>query len=282
MRINVKKGKSSWWWLIWIALSIVLTAAKPTWATKLIWPSLEEKVREAEVIVQGTIEQVSWNVEPFEEETFQKFLLFQSRGVLIGQEILKGELRSPLILTLSWIQNEQYDVPVGHAILNATRTIWFLKRWSENPDFFTPISVMQESAPEESKWKKDIKRLVEKNRWFRTGFGASPVESFPESLIDAYARFMEAVRTGDQEAIEVHCLPQSITFTSVPRPEASRRLGQDMNLPFLKQGFSGLIWSIRKEAEDRYMIRTGTSCLYFVNTPASGWRMYRYGDKPIE
>ena len=66
------------------------------------------------------------------------------------------------------------------------------------------------------------------------------------------------------------------------RPKASREYGQDMNLPFLKRGFHKYILNLRKESDESYLIRTGSSYLFFVRISGGDWKLYRYGDKPIE
>lgn len=104
----------------------------------------------------------------------------------------------------------------------------------------------------------------------------------PEELYEAYAAFVKAVETGDQGEIKKHCLPHSVTFTTEPRPEKGREYGRDMNIPFLKNGFYKNILSLRKDSTDTFLIRTGSSYMWFVKTKSEGWKLYRYGDKPIE
>lgn len=104
----------------------------------------------------------------------------------------------------------------------------------------------------------------------------------PKDLYDTYADLVKAIETGDQASIQRYCLPHSVTFTTKTRPEKSREYGQDMNLPFLKKGFYKDILNLRKDSQDTYLIRTGTSHLFFVRTKTMGWRLYRYGDSPIE
>ncbi|MHC4178917.1 MAG: hypothetical protein ACYSWU_15500 [Planctomycetota bacterium] len=104
----------------------------------------------------------------------------------------------------------------------------------------------------------------------------------PEDLYNTYADVLRAMETGDQAEIEKSCLPHSVTFTTGARPEKTREYGEDMNLPFLKSGFHRDILDLRKDSEDTYLIRTGSSYLFFVRTKTTGWKLHRYGDKPIE
>ena len=104
----------------------------------------------------------------------------------------------------------------------------------------------------------------------------------PDDLYTVYAHLVDAIETGDQGEIQQYCLPQAVTFTTGARPEQSRAYGQDMNLPFLKRGFHKYILNLRKDSDQSYLIRTGSSYLSFVRTHTTGWRLYRYGDKPIK
>lgn len=104
----------------------------------------------------------------------------------------------------------------------------------------------------------------------------------PEDLYDAYAAFVKAIETADQGTIRKHCLPHSVKFTTDVRPEKTREYGQDMNIPFLKKGFHKYILNLRKDSEDTYLVRSGSSYMWFVRTKSEGWKLYRYGDKPIE
>ena len=104
----------------------------------------------------------------------------------------------------------------------------------------------------------------------------------PNDLYDAYAAFTKTIETGDQGDIQKHCLPHSVTFTTAARSEKTREYGPDINLPFLKKGFHKYILNLRKDSEDTYLIRTGSSYMWWVRTKSEGWKLYRYGDKPIE
>ncbi len=104
----------------------------------------------------------------------------------------------------------------------------------------------------------------------------------PDSLYKAYADLVKAIQTGEQGNIERHCLPFSVTFTTKDRPPASREYGQDINMPFLKDGFHKYIFSFEERPDDTYLIHTGSTYMFFVETKTAGWKLYRYGDKPIE
>ncbi|MBM4043942.1 MAG: hypothetical protein FJ279_02410 [Planctomycetes bacterium] len=104
----------------------------------------------------------------------------------------------------------------------------------------------------------------------------------PEDLYDTYAAFVKAIETADQSSIQNHCLPHSVTFTIRSRSEKTREFGEDMNIPFLKNGFHRYILDLRKDSDDTYLIRTVSSYMWFVRTKSEGWKLYRYGDKPIQ
>ena|SRR6266508_3516747 len=107
-------------------------------------------------------------------------------------------------------------------------------------------------------------------------------ERLPNALYKTYADLIEAMAAGDGSRIKRYCLPGSVTVTGEARPEKHREYGQDINLPFLAQGFQKEIEGVSKPAEDVYLIRTATSALFFVETRRSGWKLFRYLDKPIE
>ncbi len=104
----------------------------------------------------------------------------------------------------------------------------------------------------------------------------------PDDLYDAYAAFIRAIETADQGTIQMHCLPHSVTFTTGARSEKTREYGQNINIPFLKKGFHKYILNLRKDSEDTYLIRTWSTYMWFVRTKSQGWKLYRYGDKPIK
>lgn len=107
-------------------------------------------------------------------------------------------------------------------------------------------------------------------------------EELPDDLYQTYSDLVSAIQTAEQGNIQNFCLPHSVTFTTEERPEKSREYGQDMNIPFLKQGFQPLIENLRKDSDDVYLLRTGSSTMFFVKTQKGEWKLYRYNDKPIE
>ena len=104
----------------------------------------------------------------------------------------------------------------------------------------------------------------------------------PDDLYDVYAAFIRAVKTADLGDIQKQCLPHSVTFTAVARSEKMREYGPDIYIPFLKKGFHKYILYLRKDSQDTYLIRTVSTYMWFVRTKSQGWKLYRYGDKPIE
>ena len=104
----------------------------------------------------------------------------------------------------------------------------------------------------------------------------------PSDLYETYAKFIKAIESNDPGEINKLCLPQSVSFTSETRPNESREYGQDMNEPFLKQGFEKYIFNVRKDGEGCYLLRTSSSAMWFIETKSMGWKLYRYLDKPIQ
>ena len=112
--------------------------------------------------------------------------------------------------------------------------------------------------------------------------GSQGKAQMPEGLHRIYVALVKAMDAGREEEIKSYSLPQSVKISRETRPEKSREYGEEINLPFLKTGFNKEIQGVRKEADGIYLIRTNTSYLFFVETKNSGWKLYRYGDKPIE
>jgi len=104
----------------------------------------------------------------------------------------------------------------------------------------------------------------------------------PLELTRTYDDLVAAFQSGKQGEIEKFCLAAKIKFTDKPRPEDRREYGQDINLPFLKHGFSKEVLNFSKNSDGEYLIRTGTTALWFEKTKDGEWKLFRYLDKPIE
>lgn len=59
-----------------------------------------------------------------------------------------------------------------------------------------------------------------------------------------------------------------------------RLRGDDLNVPFMQEGFAPQVWVFRKDAEGCYLVRTPTTGMFWVETKA-GWKIYRYFDQSI-
>lgn len=104
----------------------------------------------------------------------------------------------------------------------------------------------------------------------------------PAELLQTYGNLVVALETGKQEEIEKFCLPGRIKFTTDARPKDQQEYGQDINLPFLKAGFHKLILNLRKDSDTEYLIRTGSTALWFTKAEDGKWKLSKYLDKPIE
>ncbi len=105
-------------------------------------------------------------------------------------------------------------------------------------------------------------------------------EAVPDGLRKAYTAFANQTRDG---SVESFLLPHApIAITREPRPEKDREYGRDINVPFLRNGFSATVLNVRKDPDDCYLIRTGSSAIWRVETKSGVWRIYSYFDKPIE
>jgi len=104
----------------------------------------------------------------------------------------------------------------------------------------------------------------------------------PESLKKTYDQLTSALAAGKIPEIEMFCLPGKIKISSAPRPEKSREYGQDINLPFLKNGFAKEILNFDGISPTEFLIRTGTTALWFDKTADGKWKLVKWLDKPIE
>ena len=104
----------------------------------------------------------------------------------------------------------------------------------------------------------------------------------PTELLQTYGNLVAAMKTGKQEEIEKFCVTGKIKLTTDPRPKDKREYGQDINLPYLKDGFDKFILNLRKDSDTEYLIRTGSTALWLTKTEDGKWKVSKYLDKPIE
>ena len=104
----------------------------------------------------------------------------------------------------------------------------------------------------------------------------------PEDLLSTYARFVAAARKGDSETIRSLLLPGAVEVSAIAREADARELGADINLPFLRDGFSSALFRSHSEGASQFRLKTGTTTIYFAKLESVGWRIYHYIDKPIK
>jgi hypothetical protein len=110
-------------------------------------------------------------------------------------------------------------------------------------------------------------------------------EELPAALFKTYAKLVEAMATGEEADIQKYCLTGSIRISTKARPAGTQEYSEElneMNLPFLKDGFQKSIHSLSKQSDGGYLIRTNSSVFYFTETKNAGWKLSRYYDKPDE
>jgi hypothetical protein len=103
----------------------------------------------------------------------------------------------------------------------------------------------------------------------------------PVSLSHFYVRFVTAGRSGDPARIKSFLLPGAVEINLTPRT-GNQEYGTEINVPFMKDRFSDQIVLSRKDSNSAYLIRTGTSYISCVETASDGWKIFLYGDKPIQ
>ena len=111
--------------------------------------------------------------------------------------------------------------------------------------------------------------------------GYDKKEPVPEGLRKAYTAFAGQAKKG--ERVDSYLLPHSaVSITDKARPEKHSEYGRDINIPFLKERFAPAVFSVRKDPDDCYLIRTATTAIWYVETKSGAWKIYSYLDKPIE
>jgi hypothetical protein len=101
----------------------------------------------------------------------------------------------------------------------------------------------------------------------------------PRELKEAFAGFVRSAKGG---SVLAHLLPHSVDITREPRPAETREYGSGVNEDFLKNGFTPMVFTVRDDGDDCYLIRTGSTALWWVQTKSGAWKVYRYMDKPIK
>ena len=111
--------------------------------------------------------------------------------------------------------------------------------------------------------------------------GYDKKEPVPEGLRKAYTAFAGQAKKG--ERVDSYLLPHAaVSITDKARPEKDGEYGRDINIPFLKERFAPAVFSVRKDPDDCYLVRTATTAIWFVETKSGVWKIYSYLDKPIQ
>jgi len=82
------------------------------------------------------------------------------------------------------------------------------------------------------------------------------------------------------EKLKAFCLPNAIVIETGTSRQSE--YGKNMNINYLVNDFHPKILNLRKDSDNSYLIRTGSSGMWFVETKTMGWKLYRYFDKPIQ
>lgn len=115
-----------------------------------------------------------------------------------------------------------------------------------------------------------------------SAFAAGPTRvDLPSSLSQSYSSFIAACKRGDEERFKSFLRPGAVEMSLKPRTE-HYEYGRDLNLPFLRDHFSDQSLGSSQLSASVYSIRTATTYISFVKTAAEGWKIFRYGDKPVE
>jgi len=107
-------------------------------------------------------------------------------------------------------------------------------------------------------------------------------EQIPAELYDAYTNLVAAMEQGDVSQISQCCVSNKISITREERVAGDRELGEDINIPFVQDGFDKQIAMIRKDSDNEYIIRTSSSVFWFTRSQDGRWILSRYLDRPID
>ena len=99
----------------------------------------------------------------------------------------------------------------------------------------------------------------------------------PEKLRLTYAAFVASVAGGGQAKFCLH----SVDVADAVDPKRGE-FGTGINIPWMKEHFSASVMSCRNDPDDTFLIRTGTTYMYWVQTRSGEWKLFKYGDKPIK
>jgi hypothetical protein len=108
----------------------------------------------------------------------------------------------------------------------------------------------------------------------------------PADLLKTYTAFINELEEEPHlvsDIVKKHSLKQAIFIEEGQiRPDSVKYYGNEVNIAFLLNQFQPQIMNARMEEEQTYLIRTGTSAMWFVKTVSSEWKMYKYLDKPVD
>lgn len=110
---------------------------------------------------------------------------------------------------------------------------------------------------------------------------ARPGPRPPAAVLRAYAAFLRDSRRPDgMRLLRERVLADAVRVVADPRPRLPWE-GDDVNIPFLRSGFVAGIVFVRKLSDQAYLLRTGSSSIYFVDVSGQGWKVYKYTDFPV-
>ena len=107
--------------------------------------------------------------------------------------------------------------------------------------------------------------------------GTAAIVSAATRWRDVSAKALASVQTGGQKKF---CLG-SVEVSDQGDPKRGE-FGTGINIPWMKKHFRAEVFGCRKHPDDTFLLRTATSYLFWVQTRSGEWKLFKYGDKPIE
>ena len=101
-----------------------------------------------------------------------------------------------------------------------------------------------------------------------------------EGFLTAYSNLVTALEAQDEKTVRSYFLTTNIVITTAPDP--GRWVASDINLPYIKSGFSKEIMGIQVQNSTIGLVRTSTTAFWFAQDENGHWKLRKYLDKPIE
>ena len=235
------------------------------------WAPLSRVLSKAVTVFEGKI--VSARIDGTRSERIAT-IIAESEGIIVGKSLSSEKIKCRY--------NEV--MPNGNSLALYTGSrLEFRCKPGESMIFLLASQPTENSGANLLRIETPDKKELIINLYAQIRAHRRKMKQLPRSLRSMYKKFSDTMYTGDIDSIKKYCLPGAISFTSGKRKnkELGMAYGPGINNFFVKNGFSSYIVKMKKDGKGCYLIRTNTSTMWFIETKATGWKLYKYFDKPI-